>query len=91
MEYRLWFPSPHLHFLSFQQPPVRGDLHLQVLFDAQQLFVVGLVALHVQTQLRQLVLQLGQRGLKTVHLLGVLVPCFSQVPFQHSYLLTEHR
>lgn len=38
----------YLHFLSFQQPPVGCYLHLQVLFDAQQLLVVGLVALHVQ-------------------------------------------
>lgn len=37
-----------LHFLSFQQLPVGCYLHLQVLFDAQQLLVVGLVALHVQ-------------------------------------------
>lgn len=83
-------PSLHLHFLSFQQPPVGRDLHLQVLFDAQQLFIVGLVALHVQTQLRQLILQLGECGLKTVHLHRVLVSSLSQVSFQHAYLSTEH-
>lgn len=48
----------HSPLLAFQQPPVGGDLHLQVLLDAQQLFIVGLVALHVQAQLGQVVLQL---------------------------------
>lgn len=42
------FAVVYLHFLSFQQLPVGCYLHLQVLFDAQQLLVVGLVALHVQ-------------------------------------------
>lgn len=42
------FGVVYLHFLSFQQPPVGCYLHLQVLFDAQQLLIVGLVALHVQ-------------------------------------------
>ena len=35
--------------LPFQQPPVGGDLHLQVLLDAQQLLIAGLGALHVQS------------------------------------------
>lgn len=77
---------PSVHFLALQQPPVRRYLHLQVLLDAQQLLVVGFVALHVQTQLRQLVLQVHQRGLKTLHLHRVFVPDFSQVPLQHAHL-----
>lgn len=82
--------SVRLHLFSFQQPPVGGNLHLQVLLDAKQLLVVRLVALHVQAQLGQLVLQLGQRCLETLHLQGILESSLSQVSFQHTHLLSEH-
>ena len=73
----------HSHLLSFQQPPVGGDLHLQGLLDAQQLLVLGLVALHVQPQLGQLVLQLAQGVLQTLHLHRVLVARVPQVSLQN--------
>lgn len=69
-------------FLSFQQAPVGGDLQLQVLFDAQELLVVGLIALHVEPKLREILLQLGQRGLQALHLHSILLTRFAQVPLQ---------
>ncbi|KAG7223927.1 hypothetical protein INR49_015183 [Caranx melampygus] len=43
--------------------PVGGDLHFQVLLDAEQLLVVGLGALHVQPELGEVVFQLAQVAL----------------------------
>lgn len=76
----------NVHLLSLQQAPVGGDLHLQVLLDAEQLLVVGLGALHVQPQLGQVVLHLAQGGLQALHLPRVLLPRLDQVALQRRHL-----
>lgn len=72
----------HLLLLSLQQAPVSGDLHLQVLLDAEELLVVVLGALHVQPELREIVLQLVQGELQQLHLRGVFMARLSQVTVQ---------
>ncbi|TNN71371.1 hypothetical protein EYF80_018449 [Liparis tanakae] len=69
--------------------PVSGDLHLQVLLDAEELLVVVLGALHVQPELRELVLQLVQGELQQLHLGAVLMARLIQVTVQRPYLRRE--
>lgn len=73
-------------FLSLQQTPVGGDLHFQVLLDAEELLVVGFGALHVQPKRGEVVLQLVQCGLQPLHLSRVLLTRLTQVTFQRHYL-----
>lgn len=78
-------------FLSLQQAPVGCDLHFQVLLDAEQLFVVGLCALHVQPELGQVVLQLAQGHLQPLHLAWVFLTRLAQVTLQRCYLRRENK
>lgn len=79
----------NVRFLSLQQAPVGGDLHFQVLLDAEELLVVGLDALHVQPELGQVVLELAQGGLQPLHLSRVFLTRLTQVTFQRCYLRRE--
>lgn len=82
-------PDGNSRFLPLQQAPVGGDLHLQVLLDAEELLVVGLGALHVQPELREVVLQLAQSDLQPLHLCRVLLTRLAQVALQRRYLSRE--
>lgn len=88
-KYSLPNESAALPFLSFQQAPVGGNLHLQVLFDAQELLVVRLGALHVKPELREVFFQLVQGDVQTLHVGGVLLIGFSQVRLQGRNLRVE--
>lgn len=82
-------PVKNLRFLSFQQAPVGGDLHFEVLLDAEELLVVGLGALHVQPELGEAVLELAQGDLQPLHLSRVFLTRLAQVTFQRHYLRSQ--
>lgn len=80
--------SENSRVFSFQQAPVGGDFHLQVLLDTEELVVVGLGALHVQPELGEALLHLAQGGLQVLHLSRIFLTCLTQVTFQRCYLRT---
>lgn len=61
------------------------------MLDAEELLVVGLVALHFQPELGEVILQLVQGRLQVLHLNSVLLARLAEIPFQRRDLQREQK
>lgn len=80
-----------LGILALQQAAVRGNLLLQARLDVHENLVLMILALHVASELGQLLLHASDQDLELCQLGAIAAFCFCQGAFQSSFLGMESR